>query len=87
MKKEPIKIIDTGAIFSGDNVHRYSLWRTWNYDLPRIMFIGLNPSRADATKTILPLPAASTLRQAGALAVYILPTCFRSARRMCMKKK
>lgn len=48
MKSQPIKILDSGAEMNGDKTHRYSLWRTWNYDLPRIMFIGLNPSRADA---------------------------------------
>lgn len=44
------KIIDTGAIMDADNIHRYSLWRTWDYNKPRIMFIGLNPSRATAVK-------------------------------------
>jgi hypothetical protein len=44
------KILDSGAIFDADKIHRYSLWRTWNYDQPRILFIGLNPSRADAIK-------------------------------------
>lgn len=48
MKKHPIKILDSGAVIAEGNTHRYSLWRTWNYNLPRIMFIGLNPSRADA---------------------------------------
>lgn len=51
MKKQPIKIIDSGAELSGDKTHRYSLWRTWNYDQPRIMFIGVNPSTADAVNS------------------------------------
>lgn len=49
--KEKLKILDSGAELSADNVHRYSLWRTWDYNKPRIMFIGLNPSRANAVKT------------------------------------
>jgi hypothetical protein len=27
--------------------YRYALWRTWDNSLPRVMFIGLNPSTAD----------------------------------------
>lgn len=46
-----IKILDSGAVLSPDKAHRYSLWRTWDYSKPRIMFIGLNPSRADAIKS------------------------------------
>lgn len=29
--------------------YRYALWRTWDHGLPRVMFIGLNPSTADET--------------------------------------
>lgn len=43
-----------GAVFSGDRLHRYVLWRLWNArvpgetHLPRYaMVIGLNPSTAD----------------------------------------
>lgn len=35
------------AFFSPDRVHRYALWRTWDEDLPKVLFIGLNPSTAD----------------------------------------
>lgn len=27
--------------------YRFALWRTWDESLPRVMFIGLNPSTAD----------------------------------------
>lgn len=37
---------DSGAIFSEDRKYRYALWRSWN-GLPRVMFIGLNPSTAN----------------------------------------
>jgi len=30
--------------------YRYSLWRLWDETLPQILFIGLNPSTANATK-------------------------------------
>lgn len=29
--------------------YRYALWRTWDDTLPRVLFIGLNPSTADET--------------------------------------
>lgn len=35
-----------GAIIMG--AYRYSLWREWAQDLPRLLFVLLNPSRADA---------------------------------------
>ncbi len=41
--------IAKGAVFSSDGKHRYALWRVWsNYRRP-LMFIGLNPSKADHT--------------------------------------
>ena len=41
---------DCGALISKDSVHRYLLWRVWDRHLPLILFVGLNPSTADATK-------------------------------------
>lgn len=38
---------NSGANFSKDGLHRYSLWRIWNKSLPLVMFIGLNPSTAN----------------------------------------
>jgi hypothetical protein len=37
----------SGAFFSEDRLYRYALWRIWNGDLPKVMFIGLNPSTAN----------------------------------------
>lgn len=39
-----------GAEFSRDRKHRYCLWRIWLPEKPLVMFIGLNPSTAHATK-------------------------------------
>jgi hypothetical protein len=38
-----------GAEFSGCRQYRYGLWRVWDINKPRVMFIGLNPSTADET--------------------------------------
>lgn len=38
---------DNGAEFSECRKYRYALWRIWNTEKPKIMFIGLNPSTAN----------------------------------------
>ena len=38
--------ISGGAIIVG--AYRYTLWREWTTDLPRLLFVLLNPSRANA---------------------------------------
>lgn len=40
----------SGAAFSDCRRYRYALWRSWDEALPRVMFIGLNPSTADENK-------------------------------------
>jgi hypothetical protein len=40
-----------GAIFDVTATYRYSLWRMWSANLPRVVFIMLNPNRADAQHT------------------------------------
>ena len=39
---------NSGADFSNDKTHRFSLWRTWDLEKPKAMCIGLNPSNANA---------------------------------------
>lgn len=38
-----------GAHFSESKKYRYKLWRIWDNTKPLVMFIGLNPSTADAS--------------------------------------
>lgn len=38
------------AAFSRCGRYRYALWREWDPALPQVLFIGLNPATADATK-------------------------------------
>jgi hypothetical protein len=42
--------IDRGATFDRTRRYRYRLWRTWDRSGPRLLFIMLNPSTADAEK-------------------------------------
>lgn len=47
MKRQP-DITDTYAIWGGiDKTYRYVLYREWNFMLPHMVIIGLNPSAAD----------------------------------------
>jgi len=39
--------LESGAVFDASDRYRYSLWRAWSNDYPRIVFILLNPSTAD----------------------------------------
>lgn len=38
------------AILSKNGKHRFALWRIWDKELPKIAFIGLNPSTANHLK-------------------------------------
>jgi len=38
------------ALISEDKLYRYQLLRVWDETLPRVLFVMLNPSTADATK-------------------------------------
>jgi len=44
-----MNLLYSNAIFSKDRVYRYALWRIWDDLLPKLLFIGLNPSTADET--------------------------------------
>lgn len=41
----------SGAIFSPCRKYRYRLWRIWDFNKPTVMFIGLNPSKANEMDT------------------------------------
>jgi len=40
-------LIESGAEFSPDRIHRYTLWRIWDKEKAYAAFVGLNPSTAD----------------------------------------
>ena len=45
-----MQYVKTSASFSDGEVYRYSLSRTWDEDKKPCIFVGLNPSTADASK-------------------------------------
>lgn len=42
--------LESGAIFSRNRKYRYRLWRKWNEHKPNVVFLMLNPSKADAER-------------------------------------
>lgn len=42
--------MESGATFDLTATYRYRLWREWDAALPKVGFVMLNPSRADATE-------------------------------------
>jgi hypothetical protein len=46
MKRIRVNYVDQGAI--GDHTYRYCLWRVWAPVAPKMMYVMLNPSTADA---------------------------------------
>jgi hypothetical protein len=43
-------LIEAGAIIDISSTYRYLLWRSWDQQRPRLGFMMLNPSTADATQ-------------------------------------
>lgn len=55
--------MEKGADISADGLYRYALWWIWEPLKPLVMFIGLNLSRADATRDDIPLALFLLLKQ------------------------
>jgi hypothetical protein len=43
-------VLSSGALFDVTGDYRYLLWRTWDVEAPRVGFVMLNPSKADADR-------------------------------------
>jgi len=46
-KNFPWQATPSGAVFSGGRTYRYALWRNWDYKADKVLFVGLNPSKAN----------------------------------------
>ncbi|MBI2812102.1 MAG: DUF1643 domain-containing protein [Candidatus Melainabacteria bacterium] len=45
-----MQVQNSGATFDRARRYRYKLWRKWDEQLPNVVFLMLNPSKADAEK-------------------------------------
>jgi hypothetical protein len=45
-----MEVIEKGAVLSSCKTYRYQLWRIWDDTKPKVMFLMLNPSTADANE-------------------------------------
>lgn len=48
-KAETVTYLETDAVISDCGRYRYLLRRTWDYSKPRVLYVMLNPSTADAS--------------------------------------
>jgi hypothetical protein len=48
LKPQQMPKINMGARFDATGAYRYTLWRSWDLERPRLVFVMLNPSTADA---------------------------------------
>lgn len=46
----PWRETESGAVFSDCRNYRYALWRTWDSGADHVLFIGLNPSKANESR-------------------------------------
>ena len=67
---------DKGAIFSANKKYRYLLWRCWNPELPKVLFIGLNPSTANATDNDATTRRIDSLSKQLGFGGFVLGNCF-----------
>lgn len=58
--------MNTGATFSADRLHRYTLWRTWS-TAPHLTLVLMNPSTADEISNDATVERGQRRAQAGIL--------------------
>ena len=66
----------SGAVFSNDRKHRYSLWRIWDKSKPLVMFIGLNPSTADETQSDPTIRSCERLAKSNGFGGFYMMNCW-----------
>lgn len=66
------------AVFSDCKQYRYSITRTWDETKPYVVFIGLNPSYADAEQDDPTLGRCISFAQGWGMGEYVLLTSLHS---------
>lgn len=65
-----------GARFSKDKKHRFALWRIWDEAKPVVMFIGLNPSKADGNADDPTIQSVERLSRFNGFGGFFMMNCF-----------
>lgn len=73
---EAVITINNGATFSDCRKYRYALWRIWDDTKPLVMFIGLNPSKADAAKDDNTIQSVTRITKANGYGGFYMMNCF-----------
>lgn len=47
---DQVRLVESDADLSDDELHRFKLWRTWDQKKKTVLFVMLNPSTANATE-------------------------------------
>ncbi len=66
----------SGAEFSKDGINRFILWRIWELDKPRVMFIGLNPSTANEVTNDPTIKSVCRISKANGFGGVYMVNCF-----------
>lgn len=65
-----------GAEFSECGKYRYKLWRLWDNSKPLVMFIGLNPSKANATENDNTIDRVEMIAKHNGFGGFYMLNCF-----------
>ena len=76
MQAELFKTKNIGAAFSECRKYRYALWRIWDENLPLVMFIGLNPSKADESKVDNTIESVIRISKSNGFGGFYMMNCF-----------
>jgi hypothetical protein len=68
--------VDNGAAFSDCRKYRYALWRIWDESKPLVMFIGLNPSKADESETDNTITTVKSFAKNWGFGGFYMMNCF-----------
>jgi hypothetical protein len=68
--------INSGASFSECRNYRYALWRIWDESKPLVMFIGLNPSKANETEPDNTIKSVARISLANGYGGFYMMNCF-----------
>lgn len=67
---------DSGACFSVSREDRYALWRIWDRSLPRVCFIGLNPSTANEVDSDPTIKSVGRIARHNGYGGIVMMNCF-----------